>query len=128
MQSERYGPHDVFSAVLVVDQDPAMGPPALLYNVSLDEMLGADGRPVSPDVRGNSGWININFEPDRIRRFVRNTGAAIGSPMLRAGDLYVFSSSRVHETFSVRGRARVTLATFASWNSFEEGGEVQLWQ
>ena len=34
MQSERYGPHDVFSAVLVVDQDAAQGPPALLYNIS----------------------------------------------------------------------------------------------
>ena len=57
-------------------------------------------------------------------------GRAIGFGVLRslADGFANFSSSRVHETFSVRGRARVTLATFASWNSFEEGGEVQLWQ
>lgn len=91
-------------------------------------MLGADGKPVSPDVKGNSGWININFDAPKIRKFVRDTRAATASPLLRAGDLYVFSSSRVHETFAVKGRARVTLASFASWNSFEKGGEVQLWQ
>ena len=50
-------------------------------------------------------------------------------PLLSPGDLYVFSSSRVHETFDARGRDRVTLASFLSWNSWErDRGELLLWQ
>ena len=102
-------------------------PPARLYNASLAQLLGADGRPL-PGVNGESGWFNVNFD-DSIHKFLARKSFATHQPDLRSGDLYVFSSSRVHETFNVFGKKRVTLATFMAWPSWEAtGGEVLLYQ
>lgn len=128
VMSARYGPHDVLSAVLVLEQDARMGPPGLLYNLSLTELLGPDGKPVSPNVRGNSGWININFATHPIHSHIKANAVSHASPMLHPGDMYVFSASRVHETFDVVGSRRAVMATFLAWNSFEEGGKILLFQ
>ena len=66
---------------------------------------------------------------DSIHKFLARKSFATHQPDLRSGDLYVFSSSRVHETFNVFGKKRVTLATFMAWPSWEAtGGEVLLYQ
>ena len=79
-------------------------------------------------LNGESHWFNVNFD-DSIHKFLARKSFATHQPDLRSGDLYVFSSSRVHETFNVFGKKRVTLATFMAWPSWEAtGGEVLLYQ
>lgn len=91
-------------------------------------MLDSQGHP-RPNVTGRSGWFNVNFRTVPIRQFARSVGAATARPVLRAGDLYVFSSSRLHETFDVLGKQpRSTRASFLAYNSFEEGGQELLYQ
>jgi hypothetical protein len=49
------------------------------------------------------------------------------SPVVRTGDLYLFSASRVHEVYNVFGeRPRVVANTFLAWH--DDDSEVRMYQ
>lgn len=136
----KYTTHSTMSAVLVLqgsDNAPyptQSSPGSMLYNASVEELLrrpaGASRETSSPQpqphVFAGGYGIGCGFNVS-IYRFFEEQRVARYAPDLGSGDLYLFSASRVHETFNVFGRQdRITVATFLSWH--EDDSEVLVWQ
>lgn len=123
VQSEKYTTRSCLSSILVLQggQGDTAG---RLYNASLEELLDDGARP-KPHVGGASHYIGVHFDSG-IHKFFEETQTKSFAPDIPTGDLYLFSSSRIHETFDVSGQHRVTLASFLQWH--DEEPDVLLFQ
>ena len=152
-----FKPHDHLAAVLCVDaasttddDEAAHGVAAWggeqygrLYNASLDELLDhvgelqpgvvvADGGrsssgPVSSAASAASGWAGLGLD-DVTHKFLGKRRFASHAPTIRPGDLLIFSSARVHETYNVFDAPRVTLEAELSYSAHNEGGgDLLVW-
>jgi hypothetical protein len=113
----RFGPHSILSAVLLLQSDG--GPPGsggtTLYNASLLELQPEQS---GARVNGTAHWVGVHFDDAaELQGLFARDGVAVARPHVRAGDLYLFSSSRVHEVAKVLGSApRLTLQSFLAWD------------
>jgi hypothetical protein len=129
--SRRYGTHAVMSAILVL-REPSMQlsgqrGSGTLYNASVDELTLPSGRAARPGAEGKSYGFGVKFAPERIFPFLDAHRVARHNPVVRAGDLYLFSASRVHEVFNVFGKnARIVANSFLAWD--EASDEVCMYQ
>ena len=125
VQSSSYTTHSCFSTVLILQSAADTTNPATrVYNASLDELLDERGHP-RPKVNGGHHEVGVHFNP-QIYEFFNDTKTKSYSPQLKTGDLYVFSASRIHETFDIVGRHRITVASFMLWR--DDLDEVLLYQ
>ena len=86
-----------------------------------------NGRTARPGAEGKSYGFGVRFAPERIFPFLDEHEIQRHNPIVRAGDLYLFSASRVHEVFNVFGsRARIVANTFLAWD--DNGEEVSMYQ
>lgn len=114
VKSGSYTTHSCFSVVLILQSAVDNTNPATrVYNASLDELLDEQGHP-KPNVNGGHHEVGVHFDP-KIYDFLNETKTKSYSPQLDTGDLYIFSASRIHETFDVVGRHRITVASFLLW-------------
>ena len=129
-----YNSHSTLSAILVLQDeeegtDGACTLQSRIYNASLDELVISrteDGSPVYY-VTGASHWIGVHFNNELIYNFFEKRDVKSHTPRMRRGDMYVFSASRVHETFPILGsRNRINMATFMAWSDNED--EVYMFQ
>lgn len=87
-----------------------------LFNVLLDDVLSLAEE--QDQLTAESHWIGVHFDDPGFYTFADRIRAKRYSPQLRQGDLYLFSASRVHETFELRGpRCRVVVASFLAWHN-----------
>ena|ERR1719426_514448 len=125
VKSSSYTTQSCFSVILVLQSAADnTNPAARVYNASLDELLDVRGRP-RPKVNGGQHEVGVHFDPE-IYEFFNETKTKSYSPHLNTGDLYLLSASRIHETFDVVGRHRITLASFMLWR--DDLDEVTLYQ
>jgi len=127
-----YSSHAVLSAVMVLqsaqedgEEEDALNPAtdSQLFDISLDELALVESDDL---LTAGSHWIGVHFGPT-FQDFADRVRARRFSPRLRAGDMYLFSASRVHELFEVQGaRCRVVVASFMSWSDALD--EVLLFQ
>ena len=88
---------------------------------------GASGRAARPGAEGRSYGFGVKFAPERIFPFLDAHKVARHNPVVRTGDLYLFSASRVHEVFNVFGKnARIVANSFLAWD--EASDEVCMYQ
>ena len=129
--SRRYGTHAVMSAILVLQEpDTQLGGQhgsGTLYNASVDDLTTPNGRAARTGAEGKSYGFGVKFPPERIFPFLDSHRVARHNPVVRTGDLYLFSASRVHEVFNVFGsKARVVANSFLAWD--DKADEVCMYQ
>lgn len=106
-------------AVLVVqDPDLHLGSnvnSSRLFNLTPHDVAQNAGRSGLTHVNAVSHWMGVLFD-NNIYDFARQMHTQMFTPQVRAGDMYVFSSGRIHETFHLVGsRSRITAALFMAW-------------
>ena len=86
-----------------------------LFNITPHEVAELSGRHGIVRVNGRSHWMGVMFDA-HIYDFAEQIQAKVFTPQVREGDMYVFSSSRIHETFYLIGnQSRITAALFMAW-------------
>jgi hypothetical protein len=119
--SNKYTSHSVLSAIMVLQEAEVENKyQSRLWNMSLFDLS-------FPDISAWSHWIGVSFLPQKLYEFFEKKNTQYYTPQLKAGDLYIFSASRIHEVFDLQGvRDRVIVGTFLAWD--EDNDEVYLFQ
>jgi len=111
-------------AVLVIqDPDLHVGSninSSRLFNITPDEVAKHSGSAGVSHVNAYSHWMGVMFD-NHIYDFAAQMGTKMYTPQVRAGEMYVFSSGRIHETFYLVGNvSRITAALFMVWDDKDD--------
>ena len=121
VMSEKYTSKSFMSAVMALS-DPSVRigsnkNTSRLFNITSEDVASLAGNDYEGyvPVNGRSHWIGVRFD-EQIYDLIRQTQTKSYTAQIQTGDIYIFSSGRIHETFSsFDDNDRITAGTLLAW-------------